>query len=354
MEKLDQLLKAVEGVGSLLILPHNDPDPDAIASALALAALLRDRAGISSRIRYEGMVGRAENQALVRYLKCPLKRLKAKDLNGPEPLALVDTQPGAGNNPLTALHRPLIVFDHHPWREASGHVPFSDVRTGVGSTSAILVEYLRVAEIDIPAPLATALFYGIKTDTAGLVRGASPTDIAAHSFLQSRIDVDALIKIETAQVPQVYFQGLDAALHSARVYKRAIVSYLGAMQRPDMAAEMADLLLRLRGMQWAICMGTHGEKLILAVRSRAGQPGAGRMVQAVIDDEGMAGGHGAMAAGQIPLRGAEPEQMAWELAERALAYLEMGADGDWKPLLGQTGPGPHGCDENNLFPSEES
>jgi len=334
VEKLDQLLRTVEGVSSLLILPHNDPDPDAIASALALAALLRDRAGITSRIRYEGIVGRAENQALVRYLECPLKRLKTRDLNGPEPLALVDTQPGAGNNPLTALHKPLLVFDHHPWREASGDAPFADVRTGVGSTSAILVEYLRAAEIEIPPSLATALFYGIKTDTAGLVRDASSTDIAAHSYLQPRIDVEALIEIESAQVAEVYFQGLDAALHSARVYKRIIVSYIGSMQRPDMAAEMADLLLRLRGMQWAICMGIYGEKLVLAVRTRGRQPGAGRLVQAIVGDEGMAGGHGAMAAGQIPLRGAEPERLAWELAEQALEYLEMGRGGDWKPLLG--------------------
>lgn len=334
MERLDRLLKTIDGVSSVLIVPHNDPDPDAIASALALEALLRDRAGIASRIRYNGIVGRAENQALVRYLKCPLKRLKTKDLNGSEPLALVDTQPGTGNNPLTALHRPLIVIDHHPWREASGDAAFSDVRTGVGSTSAILTEYLRAAQIEIPSSLATALFYGIKTDTAGLIRGASPTDMTAYYYLQPRIDGDALIEIESAQVPEIYFQGLDAALHSARVYKRIIVSYIGSMQRPDMAAEMADLLLRLRRMTWAICMGTYGGKLVLAVRTRGGQPGAGHLVQAIVGDEGMAGGHGVMAAGQIPLRDAEPEQRAWELAERALEYLKMGRDGDWKPLLG--------------------
>lgn len=334
VERLERLLKVVEGVSRVLIVPHNDPDPDAIASALALEALLRDRAGIASRIRYEGLVGRAENQALVHYLQCPLKRLTARDLNGSEPLALVDTQPGAGNNPLAALHKPLLVFDHHPWREASGAVAFSDVRTGVGSTSAILVEYLRAAEIEIPPPLATALFYGIKTDTAGLIRSASSTDLTAYHYLQPRIDVDALIEIESAQVPEIYFQGLDAALHAARVYKGIIISYIGSMQRPDMAAEMADLLLRLRRIKWAICMGTYGGKLILAVRARVDRPGAGRMVQAIVGDEGMAGGHGLMAAGQIPLRNAEPEQLAWELAGRALEYLKIGRDSHWKPLLG--------------------
>jgi nanoRNase/pAp phosphatase (c-di-AMP/oligoRNAs hydrolase) len=325
-DRLAQLLQAVKGAGKILILPHNDPDPDAIASAVALQHLLAETAGVESQIAYKGIIGRAENQALVRYLDYPLRRLSSLDLRQGMAIALVDTQPGTGNNALPVNAVPTIVLDHHPWREATATAVFADVRTGAGSTSTLLVEYLQAAGIEPAPPLATALFYGIQADTLGLVRGASAMDVAAYFYLQPRIDVDALIEIERAQVPADYFEQLDAALHAARVYSNLIVSYIGPMRRPDLAAEMADLLLRLQGMRWALCMGVYKGTLILAVRSQSRRIGAGQLVRAIVGDEGTAGGHGTMAGGQVPLRGADPEQMAREYVRRVLQYLQAPAD----------------------------
>jgi nanoRNase/pAp phosphatase (c-di-AMP/oligoRNAs hydrolase) len=320
---LERLLKAVDGGQRILILPHNDPDPDAIASAIALRHLLAEKARADGHIAYRGIIGRAENQALVRYLKQPLHRLTASDLGGGNTIALVDTQPGAGNNALPVHVVPTLVLDHHPWREETARAAFADVRIGVGSTSTLLVEYLQVAHIEPAAPLATALFYGIKTDTLGLVRGVSPADVAAYFYLQPRIDVEALVEIERAQVPAEYFSRLDAALHTARVYENLITSYIGPMGHPDLAAEMADLLLRLQGMRWAICMGVYRSELILAVRSQSRRVGAGQLVRAIVGHDGMAGGHGTMAGGNVPLNGRNPERTAEELGQRARQYLGM-------------------------------
>jgi nanoRNase/pAp phosphatase (c-di-AMP/oligoRNAs hydrolase) len=248
----------------------------------------------------------------------------------------VDTQPGAGNNALPPVLVPLIVIDHHPWREATAMAGFCDVRANIGSTSTILTEYLRLAGISPPRPVATGLFYGIKTDTLGLVRGASSTDVEAYFQLQSSIDVDAMIEIERAQVPAEYFQRLDAALHGARVYQDAVISYVGPMRRPDLAAEMADLLLRLRDMQWAVCMGAYRGMLVLAVRTRSRRLGAGRLVQNVVDSQGTAGGHGIMAGGQVPLFDQDPEQVARALTRRVLKFLEIPVDTAGIPLMAQT------------------
>jgi nanoRNase/pAp phosphatase (c-di-AMP/oligoRNAs hydrolase) len=325
-DRLAELLQSVEGVGDILILPHNDPDPDAIASALALRHLLADAAGVEGHIAYKGIIGRAENQALVRFLDRPLQRLRSSDLRQAWPIALVDTQPGAGNNALPAHVVPALVFDHHPWREASAAAAFADVRTEMGSTSTILVEYLQAAGLDPAPPLATALFYGIKSDTMGLIRGASPADVTAYSYLQPRIDVEALVAIERAQVPAEYFERLDAALHASRVYDSLIISYLGPMHRPDLAAEMSDLLLRLQGVRWVVCMGVYRGELILAVRSQSRRIGAGKLVQAVVGPEGTAGGHGTMAGGQVRLRGADPEEIAGQYVQRVLHYLQVPAE----------------------------
>ena len=321
-ERLDALLAAVAGAEQVLIVPHNDPDPDAIGAALGLRHLLAELAQIEGRIVYRGIVGRAENQALVRYLGRPLRRLAPGDLRTAQAVALVDTQPGTGNNPLPPDQVPAIVFDHHPLREATAAVAFAELQPDVGAVSTILLEYLIAAGIDLPRPLATALFYGIKTDTLGLVRGASPADVEAYFFLQPLVDIEALSQIEAAQVPQEYFRRLDAALHTARVYDRVVVSYVGAMPRPDLAAEMAELLLRLRGMQWAICSGAYKDLLILAVRARDPNGGAGQLVQAVVGAGGTAGGHDVMAGGQIPLRGREPAAVARQVRRRALVLLQ--------------------------------
>ena len=316
-------MAAVRGAKKLLILPHNDPDPDAIASALALRQLLVEAVGIESTIAYRGIVGRAENKALVQYLGRPLRRLRAKDLARAVPVALVDTQPGAGNHPLPPDRVPDLVFDHHPLQEATQHVPFADVRSGTGATSTILLEYLQAAGIEPSQSLATALFYGIKSDTLGLVRGAEPDDVAAYFYLQRLVDVEALVEIERAQVPPEYFRRLDAALHAARVYGHTVISYVGPMQRPDLAAEMADLLLRLDGVVWTICMGAYEDNLILAVRSRHPRGGAGDLVQAVVGDQGSAGGHGVMAGGQVAVHGSDPEEVARRLEREILKVLGL-------------------------------
>ncbi|HXW01543.1 MAG TPA: DHH family phosphoesterase, partial [Anaerolineae bacterium] len=117
-ERLELLLKAVGDAGNILILPHNDPDPDAIASAVALQYLLAESLQVKASIAYKGIIGRAENKALVRYLGHPLHTLTDADLSRPMPVALVDTQPSTGNHALPRTRTAAIVIDHHPLREA--------------------------------------------------------------------------------------------------------------------------------------------------------------------------------------------------------------------------------------------
>jgi nanoRNase/pAp phosphatase (c-di-AMP/oligoRNAs hydrolase) len=316
----------------VLILPHNDPDPDAIASAVTLQYLLREVIDVEGHIAYRGIIGRAENRALVRYLGYPLRLLTAAEVSASLPVALVDTQPGAGNNALPPSSDVAMVFDHHPLRDETAGARFADVRPDFGATSTILSEYCRAADVELPLPIATALFYGIKTDTMGLGRGASEADVAAYFQLQPRIDVQALAEIERAQVPAEYFKGLVDALQAARIYDGVLVSYIGEMRRSDLPAEMADLLLRLENVRWVICMGVFGDQMMLSVRTND-QGGAGGLVQEIVGDIGSAGGHGTMSAGQIPLRGQNRADLSHQLKQRALERLAVGPDASGKKLI---------------------
>jgi nanoRNase/pAp phosphatase (c-di-AMP/oligoRNAs hydrolase) len=323
MDNLYNLRDTLDGYSELLIIPHNDPDPDAIAAAMGLRYLVATQFGIDARIRYRGIIGRAENKALVRYLKKPLRMLDYKELSTGIPVALVDTQPGAGNNPLPKEIQATVVIDHHTWRNASSNALFIDVRPDIGASSTILTEYLQAESLEIPANLATALFYGIKTDTMGLARGASFTDTAAYFFLQPKIDVEALVQIERAQVPATYFKSLAAALQTARLYDDdLVISDIGYMRYPDLSAEIADLLLRLHGVKWVICVGVYRANLLISVRSRSRKIGAGNIVQSIVGNLGSAGGHGTMAAGHIPLRNKNTSQLVDELCRKALIILK--------------------------------
>lgn len=334
MERLQLLFKAMAGASSLLILPHNDPDPDAIASAVALRYLLAQKLGIEGVIAYQGIIGRVENRALVRYLNHPLRPLTDMDMNQATHVALVDTQPGSGNNAWSPESHVVVVIDHHPWHKATATADFVDVRPEVGAASTILMEYLQAAGLELGPALATSLFYGIKTDTKGLSRGVSPADAVAYFSLQPRLDVEALAEIEQAQVPAAYFKSFALTLEAARVYNGVAIAYVGPMDYPDLTAEIADLLMRLEQIEWVICMGAYRNTLLLAVRTLSRQRGAGQLVQAIVREEGTAGGHGTMAGGQVSLSGRDPDQIVSQFTKRALQYLNIGPDITDRPLIG--------------------
>lgn len=332
-EKLDALQTITTRAERILILPHNDPDPDAIGSAVALRHLMASWTKAQITIGYRGLIGRAENKALVSYLDTPLQRLSRADIAPPVTIALVDTQPASGNSPVKQFGGETIVIDHHPWHADSARAGYVDVRPEIGSTSTILVEYFRTAGIDPPPSIATALFYGIKSDTMGLGRSATPADIEAYAFLVPRIDSQSLFEIERAQVAPAYFLSLVDAVRGARIYRDVLIVYLGWMKYPDLAAEIADWFLRLKGIQWVICLGAYKDNLYVAIRSRHPAGGAGRLAQVAVGSEGTAGGHSRMAGGQILLKGRDPEKLAYQVGLAILADFKIDPEETQRALL---------------------
>lgn len=328
----EKLAAAVEGVEELLIILHDDPDPDAIASGEALRYLLAETHDIDGQLAHRGIIGRAENKALVDYLGIPLRQLPEEEFEPERPVAILDTQPGAGNSPLPADYPAVAVIDHHGER-SNGTAKFYDVRPWIGASSTILTQYLRAAECKPTMKLATALFYGIKTDTKALSRDTSAADVAAYFYLLPFVEIDALVEIENAQVPAAYFRNLATAMEGARVYDDVVFSSLGEMDYPDLAAEIADLFLRLEGVRWAICMGIYEEEVYLSVRVRDEDADAEALARAAVGDRGSAGGRNTLAGGQAPLKGEDVEEMVEDIRRRVLDYLDIPPDADGQPLL---------------------
>ncbi|NQU29246.1 MAG: DHH family phosphoesterase [Anaerolineae bacterium] len=316
-------LRSTAGKGPVLILTHDNPDPDSLASGKALATLFREAWDIPSQLVYSGLVARAENQAVLKRLTPEWEHSDIlPDLRGYTAVAQVDTQPGAGNNRLNTVHPKHIVIDHHyPVREMIDTVSYADIRTEMGSTVTMLFQYMEASGIQPDPILATAMFYGLKTDTRSLSRGASPADEVAFLELLHYLDQQELAKVELASLSRGYFHALSRGLHATRLFGKVIVARLGLMEQPDFAAEMADILIRLQNTHAALCLGQHEDTLHLSLRTEPMGQNAGNIIQQVIVPPGKAGGHGTMAGGQIPLQGKDMETLLAEIEGHFLIVM---------------------------------
>src|SRR5690606_9234159 len=126
---------------------------------------------------------------------------------------------------------------------------------------------------------------------------------------------------EQAPLTWSYFQVLQRALARAQVYGSVLFTRVDIVHRPDIIAEMADLLLRAEGVEWSVVLGRFREYLIVSLRTHAESPSAGTIVREVIGARGSAGGHGHMAAGRLPLGGRNPEAECDRIEKRLRALL---------------------------------
>jgi len=300
--KLQKLIELFAGKAYLLIIIQDNPDPDCIAAAVALRRLANSLANLQCSIACGGTVGRGENRALVRYLGLNLRPCQEIDYDKFDLVALVDTQPGTGNNSLSEKVGPHIVIDHHPIRRTTRTAPFTDIRSNYGSTATIFVEYLIEAGITPETPLATALLYGIRSDTQDLGREAGRADIEAIEFLYPFANKRMLSVIQQGKVPRVYYQMLADALRNARVQGPAVITELGEIDNPDMIAEVADLLLREDETTWTMCTGLWNGKIMISIRTSEENKLAEKVMKRMVSRKGTGGGHLTYAGGQIPLK----------------------------------------------------
>ena len=311
--KLERLVKLFRGRQRALVLTHDNPDPDSMAAAWALATVLTQRVGVPAEIGYGGIIGRAENAAFVKTLKIPINHVEDLDLTQFDLFAIVDTQQGVGNHALPESVTADIVVDHHPVREGEATNPFGDVGGIYGATSTMLTEYVRAARIEPTPELATALYYGIKADTRDLGRQTSDPDVDCYLWLFPRIDRELLSQIEHPKLPMRYFRLYHAAIEKARIYSQAVITDLGDVYSPDLVAEVAERLSFIEDTKWSLAFGSFRSQLFLSLRVSDRRMNAGRLIRETCADfGGSAGGHGSMAGARLPLAGRKAQREAFK------------------------------------------
>src|SRR6266852_5985897 len=243
----------------VLILMQDDPDPDAIASALALKTLL-GRTRASAPMCTFGTITRPENVAMCKILEIEVEAISAEDIAEFDRVAMVDVQP------------------------------------------SFLEEYLRAADIKITQRLATALLYGIKSDTLGLERGGTKADLEAFSYLYLLANHNALRRIERPELSPEALDVLARGLAKRRVVQGVFFSHLGRVATVDLIPQFADFGLQAEGVQWSVVSGVVDDDVHVSVRNVGYVRSAGDVTRAAFGELGMAGGHRTMAKAVFPLR----------------------------------------------------
>jgi len=259
--RVEELLAAMRGHagGRHVVVIRGYPDPDSLASAWAHARLAAS-IGIACDIAHLPLVSRAENRAMVNLLELPLTRLTGpEDLERYVALSLVDTN--AIELPRSAGLPCVSIVDHH---SISGKLEaeFIDIRTSVGATSTIYTEYLwasptRVFETGgINTRLATALAYGIRSDTDDLLR-ATGADLHALGDLTEHVDADMLAGLLRYAIPASSMRIMRRALEEMEIEGTWAFAGVGEVRPQDRDAigQAADFLMRRDGIKTVLTFG---------------------------------------------------------------------------------------------------
>src|SRR5271155_5598250 len=292
-------LRAMVGEGDrVAIVLQDDPDPDAMASAMALRTLLGRNKQTTPFFAFKP-VTRPENRTMVNLLEIAIQPATTQDLRSFDKIAMVDVQPPYFGD---KIPRADIAIDHHPGYQP-GTAPFEDVRTKYGATATIMTEYLVAADERISERLATALLYGIRSDTLMLKRRVTDNDIQAFTQLYPHANYNLLRQIDRPELPARFARVLARVMRRFKVHEGIALLHLGRVERDDLIVQMADFCLQFEGVEWVVVSGKLDDNLVIAVRNHGiGRRNAGEVVRKLFGEMGSAGGHRNMSKAVIALK----------------------------------------------------
>ncbi|MBI5185692.1 MAG: DHH family phosphoesterase [Nitrospinae bacterium] len=295
--KVKALQSLFESARNVLILMQHDPDPDAIASALALRVLL-NRNKTTAPIGTFGKITWRENLTMAQLLDIDVVQVSPQSLGQFEKIAVVDAQPRYFKG---LCDRFDAVIDHHP-DVTTTPVPYIDIKTSYGSTATILTEYLLASNIKLNQRLATALLHGIKTDTLFLGREVSVNDFEAFKTAWPLANHALLKKMESPELDPGEIALFTKALKNRKIFGRALYTFLGETEKEDIIPRLADFCLQIGEIDWSMVCGIYEGNIVISVRNIGIPRSAGLLVQKLFGQTGQAGGHSSMAKAVVPLK----------------------------------------------------
>jgi len=291
-----RLAEVLDAAEHLIILAHRSPEPDSIASAVALQAIAESR-GVEADIVYEGEIGHQENRAFVNLLGIELTPGTDVDFDDYDTVALVDY--AKGGEP--AVGDIDVVIDHFEHDDDGVEAEFTDVRPNVSATSTVLTKYVQELDLTLSEEVATALLYGIRAETLDFKRDTTPADLTAAAYLYPFADHDTLEQVESPSMSPETLDVLAEAIRNREVSGSHLVSNAGFIRDRDALAQAAQHLLNLEGITTTAVFAIADDTIYLAAKSKDIRMNIGRVLEDAFGEMGEAKGHSTDASVEIPL-----------------------------------------------------
>ncbi len=324
MSRAAELVSVLADTDSLIIVCHDNPDPDCFASALALETIAAEQDVVDVTITYGGEISHQQNQAFVRMLDVDLQPIGETEIGPDKLIAFVDhSQPG-GNTELDMDTVPDIVVDHHPG--PSIEASFADVRTDYGSTATIFVEYLADLDIELTERLASALLFALHRERLDFLRNPTRREYEAALAVFPDADLPMLEQLYGSAFSSATIDAIGRAIANRKRRESSVAASVGKTTETDALPQAADYLLNLEGVDTVLTFGVVDDVIRLSARSIDPQVNIGTALYEGFDDIGSAGGHHDMAGGRIELErlNAAPDEEAIDevlsIVEKQLIY----------------------------------
>ena len=296
--KTDQLAAILESsADSVAILTQKNPDPDSIASAAALEAIAESH-DAEADILYDGDIGHQENRAFVNVLGIKLtSESKEQTLSAYDVIALVDH----ADFETPGLDRTVDIVIDHCEPEEEIDASFSDIRPSMSATSTILTKYLQEFDMSPTEVVATALLYGIRSETFDFKRETSPADLTAAAYLYPFADHDTLEQVESPSMSPETLDILAEGIQNREVQGSHLVSNAGFVRDRDALGQAAQHLLKLEGITTTAVFGIADDRIYLSARSKDVRIDIEKILEDAFADIGETGGHSTQGDVEIPL-----------------------------------------------------
>lgn len=294
-------------------------DPDAMASAMALKRIMSHRVQ-DVTIAKINAISRPDNLAMVRYTRLHMQRFYPGMLPHFDFFATVDSQP---HHNVAFKDIPFsIIIDHHPLPETPAAAAYTEIKPEYGATSTLMTEYLYNLGI-VPAKLlATALQFGIKTDTDNFERHFYDVDLRAYQYLNRFADPNLLSRIARSEFHLHWLESFaKACTNLYGMGSSGQYVYLGDVDNPDILVNVADFFMRVYEIRWAAVAGRYQGTMVVVFRSDGISRNVGRFASLAFGEIGSAGGHKALARAEFPAEVAgdnDPEMFIWKRLSAAL------------------------------------
>jgi len=294
-ERLGAFLSTLDPERPVIVQTHDYPDIDAVASAWALAELLR-REGRKASCAYRGEMRSRSLRKLVEELGIAIG---TETVAGSRPqVVVVDGSPGNGNVALMEGDLTAIIDHHRP--TGAARAPFVDSRPGLSACSTMIRGYWEEAGAAPPRPVATALLAGIQSDTDFLSRRVSDEDFAAYASLYREGDWELACRVVRTVLDLRELRLVAAALAAAEARDGLLFAFIDEPCGQEALAVLAEFAIRAEDLAAAVVAEAEEGGTHLSARSKTSALSAFGLVREALAGIGTGGGHEHAAGGVVP------------------------------------------------------